>query len=733
MPVDYRPGLNITKTATVDGGSASAGETINYTITVANTGNVTLTGVTVSDPYADAGSIAYVSGDTDGDGKLDVGETWTYTASHLVTQAEVDSNGGGDGNLENTATADSDQTDEDSDDAAVPVDYRPGLNITKTVQSIEEQPDSDGKLPPNDVPGEVNTPGATITYAIAVENTGNVSLTGVTVTDPYAHTLVQDTVAGGWNAGDSDQDGELDVGETWTWTATHVVTGAEYLNEGGDGYLENTATADSDQTGPDEASAEVPIDAAPHVDIIKQVDANGDGDFNKKEVVAGSDPVLVDYQYRVYQPTGGSSWHQSATTDPLSNINIVDDRGTADTNDDIAIMVNGVLQNGIPQANGDTYVMSISGDNGDGILQYGENWFIKVFDVEVSPDSNGQHTNKVYFTGEDDEGNPKEDSSDATVLFADIDVEKYVIINGVAYDADSGPGPTAKAGDTIQFKFVVKNTGGVDLTGVTVTDSVYDLNGGDPGTAWEVGNLAKGATAELVIAGTFQTGQHYNNATAEGTGTVKDSNSTVVVDDADGAYYFGEAKPGTGQSPGFWKNHLCLFNREIKEDPLLATVGKGSKWEDVFGNRDGSLQVGAPDIKLDSDGSKFIPLNPTLAQALAAKGGGEGALLRASTAALANAASDDLNFSFADSSKFTAGQLAILNQIDVDDDLILEVGEVINAVQDIYRGNGDGINQGSETPTLLATDLFNKSSMNAVAGALDAMNNLQHIGVGDFT
>ena len=76
----------------------------------------------VTDPNADAGSIvrgADVVGDNDG--LLEVGETWSYTAAHTVTQAEIDSNGGGDGYLENTATADSNETGPDTDDATVPV------------------------------------------------------------------------------------------------------------------------------------------------------------------------------------------------------------------------------------------------------------------------------------------------------------------------------------------------------------------------------------------------------------------------------------------------------------------------------------------------------------------------------------------------------------------------------------------------------------------------------------
>ena len=61
----------------------------------------------------------------DNDALLEVGETWSFTAAHTVTQAEIDSNGGGNGQLENTATADSNETGPDTDDASAPVVYNP--------------------------------------------------------------------------------------------------------------------------------------------------------------------------------------------------------------------------------------------------------------------------------------------------------------------------------------------------------------------------------------------------------------------------------------------------------------------------------------------------------------------------------------------------------------------------------------------------------------------------------
>src|SRR5438477_4060470 len=96
------PAMTVHKTATVPGGTAnSAGEVISYSITVANVGDVSLTGITVTDPSVSNLSAVLSSGfnvgDTNHDNQLSAGETWQYTASYTVTQNDINTLGGGDG------------------------------------------------------------------------------------------------------------------------------------------------------------------------------------------------------------------------------------------------------------------------------------------------------------------------------------------------------------------------------------------------------------------------------------------------------------------------------------------------------------------------------------------------------------------------------------------------------------------------------------------------------------
>ncbi|MFB2981753.1 hypothetical protein, partial [Microseira sp. BLCC-F43] len=172
--VALTPSFTITKTATVaDSGTTvdAAGDVINYSIVVDNNGNQNLTGVTVTDQVESYGitNATYVSGDANSNSALDTNETWTYGATYTVTQTDIDSNGGGDGIIKNVATGDTSQTGSESASASVPVTQRPDLNITKTAS----------------VPGgTADVVGEAINYSIVVDNNGNQTLTGVTVSDP---------------------------------------------------------------------------------------------------------------------------------------------------------------------------------------------------------------------------------------------------------------------------------------------------------------------------------------------------------------------------------------------------------------------------------------------------------------------------------------------------------------------------------------------------------------------
>ena len=187
--------MTIEKTVTgVDGDTTppflvdAAGDVISYSILVTNTGNQTLTGVSVSDPR-----IANLDCDPNTAGNQTTGftlaptGTLTCTGSYTVTQADIDDNGGGDGDIDNTATADSDQTEPVTDSAAVPLAQSPALTIEKTVTGV------DGDTTP---PFLVDAAGDVISYSILVTNTGNQTLTGVSVSDPRIANLDCDPALG---------------------------------------------------------------------------------------------------------------------------------------------------------------------------------------------------------------------------------------------------------------------------------------------------------------------------------------------------------------------------------------------------------------------------------------------------------------------------------------------------------------------------------------------------------
>ena len=69
------------------------GSTVTFTYIVTNTGNVPLAGLVVTDDKGVTVSGPAPGGDADGDGRLDVTETWTYTASTIAVAGQYVNNG----------------------------------------------------------------------------------------------------------------------------------------------------------------------------------------------------------------------------------------------------------------------------------------------------------------------------------------------------------------------------------------------------------------------------------------------------------------------------------------------------------------------------------------------------------------------------------------------------------------------------------------------------------------
>ncbi len=193
----------------------ASGGTASFTLTVTNTGTVTLTGVNVTDAQCTTGPTR-TGGDTNNDNQLQTTETWTYSCSVANVTAD----------FTNTAAVNTTQNVTDSASANVTVASAPALNVVKEVSSAANGPWNDTSI--------TVTVGDTVYYRIRVANTGNTTLTGLTVNDGMPGcTLVRGADITG------NDDAVFEVGEEWAYTCSiNAVLGTN----------NNTATADSNET-----------------------------------------------------------------------------------------------------------------------------------------------------------------------------------------------------------------------------------------------------------------------------------------------------------------------------------------------------------------------------------------------------------------------------------------------------------------------------------------------------
>ena len=129
-----------------------------------------------------------------------------------------------------------------------------------------------------------------------------------------------------------------------------------------------------------------------------------------------------------------------------------------------------------------------------------------------------------------------------------IDLTKYTSsASSPAEDADSIPGPTIHAGDTVTWTYLVTNTGNVALTNLTLNDDqVGSIT--CPATS-----LASGASLTCTQTGVANGGQYTNTAVVTGTpniptngipelpGTPTTVTPNTPVTDTNPSHYLGQA------------------------------------------------------------------------------------------------------------------------------------------------------------------------------------------------
>ena len=246
-----RTGLTLTKTVdkeSMTGDGAKAGAELAYGFKIANTGNVAIEGISVSDGLA---GISKITVSWPGaEGRLDAGQTATGTASYTVSQADIDR-----GFVTNTAKAGG--TNRTTGETVESNESSVTTRIDRTMRlAVSKAAD------PTSIPASEAKAGKEITYSISVRNAGNVT-TDITATDSMAEI---GTV--------SMSKSRLAPNETATATVRHAITDAE-INAGS---VSNTVTVggampDGSMTTSGKATAKTTIEKpAPKLTLEKTVD-----------------------------------------------------------------------------------------------------------------------------------------------------------------------------------------------------------------------------------------------------------------------------------------------------------------------------------------------------------------------------------------------------------------------------------------------------------------------------
>ncbi len=615
----------------------NAGSPVQWTYIVKNTGDVVLTNVAVTDDKGVAVSCPKTT--------LQPGETMTCTANGTATSGQYRNVGTAAGSPPcGSAVSDSDASH------YFGKDEKPGLTIEKRTNGQRY----------TQAPGANVAIGSTVTWSYIVKNTGNVTLTNVRVTDDKVSSI-------------SCPKTVLEAGESMTCTASGKAAACQYNNTG-------TALG-TPPSGPDASAQDwsfyygqihpaigidkrtngqdAPVAPGPMIDVGSPVQwtytVTNSGDAALSNVTVTDDKgVAVSCPKTTLQPGESMTCTANGTAIAGQYRNVGSVAGTppcgpAVSDSDPSHYYGKHDEPGLTiekLTNGQHYTQAPGASVAPGstvtwsyIVRNTGN--VTLSNVRVTDDKVGsiscpkttlqagesmtctasgkaaacQYSNTGTAVGTPPSGSDVSDQ-DLSYYFGQVHPAISIDKRTNGQDAPAAPGPAINVGSPVQWTYIVKNTGDVALNSVKVTD--------DKGVAVSCPKttLQPGESMTCTGNGTATAGQYKNVGTATGTPA---ASCGSAVSDSDASYYYGKTQSYQGCTPGYWKNHTDSWPPTGYSPAQLV--------KSVFSQSSSYPSLG----------------NSSLLASLSFQGGStlEGAagnLLRASTAALLNAAHPGVNY-----------------------------------------------------------------------------------------
>ena len=398
--VEKTEGVKVTKTSSLEKATgntverkAEVNDTIEYAVIVKNEGNVTLTEVTINDDKLGIKdrkvSVTLAPG----------AETTIQLGSYTVTQADVDAQE----KIYNTVTANG---KEGTDPGTDVVKATPAINIIKKVAAVKDAESEEFVTVEENTTVNVKE-GDTVKYKLTVENTENVTLTNVVVTD----TLVPDF---------KEEIDELTPREKRDYYVEYVVKADDVANVETNPTLVNTANVVAkykEDEVKDNSSATVDITAKPDLSIEKtQSLVKAKGNTSSKAEIGDT----INYKI-IVRNTGNKK---------LTSVHIVDSKVGIDETIELEV---------------------------GAYKEYDKPYTVGLADLRAE----GKILNTA--TAKDDETDEKKST---------VETDKEELKPELSYQKTSSANGKVAPGDIIEYTIAVENKGYANATNVVVTDKV---------------------------------------------------------------------------------------------------------------------------------------------------------------------------------------------------------------------------------------------------------------------